>query len=907
MVPVEKGETLGVVLAIGEGARSSQPPAHCLDTNFGVELAAHELGHAFTVFHDFSNDAYVMSYGINRTELARCTAEWLNANRYFNARKTPTNNGRTTFQMQPPVLSPSHTVRFRFDVSDPDGLQYAQLLTYATSVYEGPGEPKLLDCKKLEGKSQTVEFVTNELTAQSESVILRIVDGAGNYDWESYPLDTNALFPQPRVISIPDANLASAIREALGLRRFSHITQLDMIRLTGLFANNQQITDLTGLEHARNLKYLFLKRNKIIDIAILKALPDLAVLSLSFNQIKNFTPIAGLTKLLELDISENPSDDISPVAELTQLQVLSLRGYDIQDLTPFTGFTELLHLDFEHNQIDDLTPLTGSTKLRGLGLGNNRIRDLTPLTGLIHLEGLDLSSNQIRDIKPLENLTQLQILLLSDNQISNLTPLTGLRALTHLLLSGNQISDLKPIEALANLEVLHANNNQINDLASFTGLRQLTTLWLANNEVSNLRPLTRLFNLIELKIAENPIADRTTLRILLDRNSNLELDVDPTQLFPLVHGNSPEPPPMYWTDTQTSGFYRLVGKKKTVENAALGGHNITALAVDVGAGKLYWIEQISASRGEIECADLDGSNIQVVKRLFSVPRDITIDPVNKKIYCTSSSGRIQRLNLNGSNFEANLITNLDMPKHIALDVADGGKLYWTELGERIRRSDLDGSNIETIATDLETLGGIGIAGGKLYWTEQSDIGRGKIQRANLDGTDVQTLVSLKNVPLGIAVDTIGRKLYWSNTVGKIQRANLNGKNIQTVITGLGKPTDLVLGIRTATASAAAPSIFVSPDNTTLLPNYPNPFNPETWIPYHLAQPADVILRIYAANGVLVRTLVLGHQTTGFYQNQSRAAYWDGKNQLGEPVASGVYFYTLSAGDFTATQKMIVVK
>ena len=147
------------------GGRAFIPASgRCLGTNFGVELAAHELGHAFTLFHDFSNDAYIMSYGINRTELARCTAEWLDVNRYFNARRTPANNSSTTFQMHPPALSSSHTVRFRFDVSDPDGLQYAQLLTYATSVYEGPGEPKLLDCKKLEGKSQTVEFVTNELT-----------------------------------------------------------------------------------------------------------------------------------------------------------------------------------------------------------------------------------------------------------------------------------------------------------------------------------------------------------------------------------------------------------------------------------------------------------------------------------------------------------------------------------------------------------------------------------------------------------------------------------------------------------------------------------------------------------------------------------------------------------------------
>ena len=98
-----------------------------------------------------------------------------------------------------------------------------------------------------------------------------------------------------------------------------------------------------------------------------------------------------------------------------------------------------------------------------------------------------------------------------------------------------------------------------------------------------------------------------------------------------------------------------------------------------------------------------------------------------------------------------------------------------------------------------------------------------------------------------------------------------------------------------------------PKATVLLPNFPNPFNPETWIPYHLAKDANVTLHIYAMNGTLVRTLTLGHQAAGMYQNRSRAAYWDGKNEFGEKVASGVYFYTLTAGDFSATRKMLIMK
>ena len=102
-------------------------------------------------------------------------------------------------------------------------------------------------------------------------------------------------------------------------------------------------------------------------------------------------------------------------------------------------------------------------------------------------------------------------------------------------------------------------------------------------------------------------------------------------------------------------------------------------------------------------------------------------------------------------------------------------------------------------------------------------------------------------------------------------------------------------------------VALAPKETALLPNYPNPFNPETWIPYQLAIPAAVTVHIYAANGVPVRTLGLGYQHAGSYQTQSSAAYWDGKNDVGEQVASGVYFYTLTAGNFTATRKMLIRK
>ena len=111
-----------------------------------------------------------------------------------------------------------------------------------------------------------------------------------------------------------------------------------------------------------------------------------------------------------------------------------------------------------------------------------------------------------------------------------------------------------------------------------------------------------------------------------------------------------------------------------------------------------------------------------------------------------------------------------------------------------------------------------------------------------------------------------------------------------------------------TETPLAPSLQVSlPAETALLPNYPNPFNPETWMPYQLATPTTVTVTIYAADGQVVRALPLGFQSAGTYHNKERAVYWDGRNGLGESVASGLYFYTLTAGDTTATRKMLIRK
>ena len=111
------------------------------------------------------------------------------------------------------------------------------------------------------------------------------------------------------------------------------------------------------------------------------------------------------------------------------------------------------------------------------------------------------------------------------------------------------------------------------------------------------------------------------------------------------------------------------------------------------------------------------------------------------------------------------------------------------------------------------------------------------------------------------------------------------------------------------AIALLESILASlrPDETQLLANYPNPFNPETWIPYHLANDSDLSITIYDVRGTVVRRLDLGHQRAGYYTTRSRAVYWDGRNEFGEQVATGIYFYQLQADNMSLLRKMLILK
>ena len=173
---------------------------------------------------------------------------------------------------------------------------------------------------------------------------------------------------------------------------------------------------------------------------------------------------------------------------------------------------------------------------------------------------------------------------------------------------------------------------------------------------------------------------------------------------------------------------------------------------------------------------------------------------------------------------------------------------------------------------------------------------------NADNTvNIQDLVLVANALDNVAAAPAAGQSTAALVNTWLQLAQQNAAS--TVQTSLPEGFSYTRGIQVLEQLARA----LTPDTTALLANYPNPFNPETWIPYQLSKAADVAVTIYASDGNVVRTLALGHQDAGMYQNRTQAAYWNGKNELGESVASGLYFYTLTAGDFTATRRMLILK
>ena len=346
------------------------------------------------------------------------------------------------------------------------------------------------------------------------------------------------------IVDIPDANLRAAIETALGKASGAPISRADMVSLKLLEAPDSDISDLTGLEFATNLKRLDLgprrtvygrvgsgrssnlpNSNAISNLSPLSGMIGLKYLDLGNNLISDVSALSGLNRLTYLDLYDNVISDVSALSNLTSLTSLDLYNNLISDVSGLSRLTRLESLFLEANIISDVSVLAGMTRLTVLNLGNNLISDVSALSGLTRLTYLDMKDNLISDVSALSGLTEIKGLGLDNNVILDVSALSGMTGLERLSLYNNAISNLSPLSNLINLTYLNLGSNVISDVSALSNLNNLTNLILVQNTISDLTPLSNLINLTNLQIGGNNISDVSPLGGL----TNLE--------YLYLHGN----------------------------------------------------------------------------------------------------------------------------------------------------------------------------------------------------------------------------------------------------------------------------------------------------------------------------------------------------------------------------------
>ena len=878
-------------------------------------------------------------------------------------------------------------------------------------------------------------------------------------------------------VTIPDVALRAKIAVALG-NQDGIFTVSDMLTLTTLIANNANIRDLTGLQHASNLTTLSLDKNRISDVASLSALPRLTSLSLENNYISDVASLESLAQLENLFLDNNNISDVTPLAAMTQLKTLSLENNSILDVSPLTSLTQLkalqlrgnllsypslhkyipviqvegavvkvdprtpmeivkvsgthgvagtilpvimevqdeqgfgfsgvpvtftvtagngqlsdsnvitdaigraqtiLRLDatpgknvvratvveiqrpalftitaispnssvtvpdanlrakiadtlskpvdaqltaadmlmlrrleapnaniqdltgLEHahnlqvlnlggayiigqgwnnsNKISDFSPLVGLTRLTSVGLSFCSISDVSFLSGWIQLTGLSLFSNSVSDVSPLASLTQLKSLGLSSNAILDVSPLASLTQLTFLDLERNTISDVSPLVSLTQLIELYLSYNSISDVSSLASLTQLTTLKLSTNVISDVSPLVSLIQLKYLDLTHNSISDVSSLvrlNLTADQRDNPRLNLNFNPLsYISIHTHIP--------NVQAKGI--------EVRFDSVAHPTLLKISGDHQEGE---VGTILADPLVVEAQDKNGSPMQGVTIRFSVTAGGgSQGGIRAPILTTDARGRAQTTLTLGQTPGLNKVsvTAKDLPEvsFTATAVVSSNQTAAAVEGDglgNVQNADVNGDGV----VDVEDLDAV-VA--HLGQADENDTDVN--EDGNVDTADIVLVADA--LESGTSAPSLHAQFVARFTAAEVQQWLTQAAHLDMTIPAYRRGVWVLAQLYS----------FLTPKETALLANYPNPFNPETWIPYQLAKPAQVTLHIYSVNGELVQTLALGYQSAGMYQTRSRAAYWDGRNFLGETVASGVYFYTLTANNFTSTRKMLIQK
>lgn len=221
----------------------------------------------------------------------------------------------------------------------------------------------------------------------------------------------------------------------------------------------------------------------------------------------------------------------------------------------------------------------------------------------------------------------------------------------------------------------------------------------------------------------------------------------------------------------------------------------------------------------------------------------------------------------------------------------------------IALADAHGVAGESIVIPVEVDDAYELAGGDMSIRYDQTV----LRAVDVSSDDGKLLVSNLNEPGTVRIAFAGTNKRSSKTIARIKFDILADRASPLAFQSVKLYNHSALPLISRSIDRKFISWAMPPEHNRLLQNFPNPFNPETWIPYQLRDGSEVTIRIYNAVGELVRLLDVGHKDAGLYVSQDRAAYWDGKNKFGMEVASGIYFYSIRAGDFAAVRKLIVLR
>ncbi len=760
------------------------------------------------------------------------------------------------------------------------------------------------------------------------------------------------------IVEVPDPNLRQLLREKLALPEAVPLTHQLMLRLDDLDAGGYRgITELTGLEYASNLKSLSLYRNPIVDISTLAHLTNLEGFNLWGCHIVDLTPLRNLKNLRWIHLGNNEISDISPLSELTNLSYLEITHNHIVDVTHLATLVNLKTLLIEHNRIVDHSTLDAldliefthdvcceeprlsiDERLQNRafpsvfaawgGIGWSSVLNQPHLSDIEQMSQHDLyfcclsfyqrffntgESWEVRGTNERAEQIRDDYLALNPNMIFLVEiRMREYHPSTFPSDSPYWVRDEQgnPIAGWLNDWLLDFTHPDMQDMivnlalaVAKCGLYDGVMFDWWNEDWSTLNGY---------RIVEQERAARLNIVRRVREEAGDEFLI-------IVNGNRRTFPV---TGLYINGTYMETGQDNE--------HGYTHKGLTQIENTLTWAEEnlkeprINAVEGwSIASEPLDSPTNLRWMRVFTTMglthsdgyvlyKDGTqgkhywydfwdadlVRPVGEKaVQYENRNGLFIREFTNGwAVYNRSGETQQIRLSEEAIGVESG------ERGKIHQLSDLDGEIYLKVVnqtpwdvnqdgvTDIFDL----IAIAKNFGQDIPDTD------LNGDGTvDIFDLVLVAK-HLGDSTNSAAPDIGASTPP-------LSSKTVHEWIDMAHLADDGSLAFRQGIANLKRLLTVLVPDQTVLLSNYPNPFNPDTWIPYHLGVDADVTVTIYNLRGELVRQLDLGLQEAGYYVEKSRAAYWDGTNEDGESVASGVYFLKLDAGEFTASKRMVVVK